>query len=472
MLVQDSTAQSVFPLTQLLDTRRIGITPTDGSVLAGIMQYASGFDVNQGTDGTPGYVLGLPSACATPMLQPLNDGSGNNFAAQDDFDIAMEESVKLLAASMNSYIDYARNTVAPEVTQLAEAVISALNDHSRTALGKMDILVKDIPALLTNGGLLMQLEQYNSKPNMAPTMRFAFSPRAASDLAEIMKQGNGMDKEIDAWLATKDTNFLPTVWDKFFAGGSTGNDFLKEIAAEEYDTAMAVYFLAGNLLGEPSDPQPMPLVTYDNLMADFRDQAAKYLFNKLTLVDLTVKAKTVVIGGSASVVTVNGRMYEEFINAGGTPEILFGNLVQGNKLQTLDALLANAESLTRAWETHAAYLQTLERNERVNNTRRYFKDVFATMAVGLNDSKMSEKSRFNDLVEDMKEADFTNLYTAALYLVCTVRYPHTNAYSILSGIDRAMADNPSLHVREAATLSNLEYLVDWICKENFTVKPF
>lgn len=469
MLLRDATAAAVYPLTQMLDTKRMQVSPTPGSMVELLVTTGGEFQLCQQNVGKPGWTITPPEAA--PLCNTYA-GLGEDAVGANDLDIALEESVKLLVESMSGYIDFARNVVAPECASLAESVIGALNSLDNSQLGKMDLLIKDVPAILTNGALLVQLADYEGKVSLAPKMCFTYTPRAASDLVELMRQGNGMDKEIIAWANTKDASFFPKVWDTFFTAIGHSKDFIAELASEDYDVALAVYLMAGNLIDEPTEPQSMALITYHGTMAGFRDQAGKYLFNKLKLVDLSNKSKTLVIGGTDTLVVVNGQVYSEYVDAGGTPEILFGNLVTGNKLRALSDLINSGETLTKAWTQHSAYVQVAERNHRTTKIRKYFCEFFSASQKGTAVAVAGEYKQFETLIERMPDNDLNNIYLTALSLLCSTRYAHTNAYAILRGIDDICKDNPELDVREAATLANLEYLVDWICNENLTVKAF
>ena len=74
-------------------------------------------------------------------------------------------------------------------------------------------------------------------------------------------------------------------------------------------------------------------------------------------------------------------------------------------------------------------------------------------------------SRFGELLEEVRENELDDLYSLALRLVCEARFSHTDARTILAGIERVKRENPSVDVREAAAISVIEYVATWASKQ-------
>ncbi|MNR56450.1 hypothetical protein D3C85_1770290 [compost metagenome] len=54
------------------------------------------------------------------------------------------------------------------------------------------------------------------------------------------------------------------------------------------------------------------------------------------------------------------------------------------------------------------------------------------------------------------------LFTTCRKVICNVVFPHTDAFEILTMLDTAAKENPTLDIREAALLAMIEYIPNWV----------
>ncbi|WP_233874328.1 hypothetical protein [Paraburkholderia adhaesiva] len=176
------------------------------------------------------------------------------------------------------------------------------------------------------------------------------------------------------------------------------------------------------------------------------------------------------IAGSKTV--VYEPVYREYLEQGGSNEMLFANALSQPFAMTSADLLAQKEALARRWAAHSALVATAECNQRYNKIiellELHFRSQFNEATEGEDTTAPNRDTvlkLFRECLKHITESDLNDLYAVCLKLVCRARFYTTDAERILTGMELARARNPSLSPREAATASIVDYIAWWVAAQ-------
>jgi hypothetical protein len=196
------------------------------------------------------------------------------------------------------------------------------------------------------------------------------------------------------------------------------------------------------------------------------------LFIALTELDNINKNGVLIRSVNKNVTTVNGSVYDSWITAGGENEILFGNSLNSSTIVSVQDFNEKGAELKALWNRHAVLTATVERNRTFTRTKevllKHFNEQMRTITEG-DEATLENRARITEAFEvclqGLREDELNDLWDACLKLLCASRFAKTDARRILLGIERVKKENPNIDVREAAAISVIEYVADWIASQ-------
>lgn len=473
--------ESALPLTMKFDEAGLKIEPVLNSPLAALVAATrSGpefFIASNGPD--MGTQMGQQSGDVRPDLETISYMANcKNAAGICEHDVAHDELVQVIGDSILDHLKIARTVVAPVVEDLAERTLQSLNEITPSSLLGVEVVVCDPPAPLMNNMLESSVIRFDRVAYDNPALNFNMPDFTAAELREFCMTGtNRLDDDISVWLAERGDAFLLTVWEQLFQrkvdldkvpGRSlTFSDVANSTTEEGEHGSLAVYLLARKLADEVPEGVEMNASAYEDLMVQFRNQAALRLCHildrhkdvvKTGLLIKTIKDKRLCF--------VNGDVYRQWIENGGEVEILFGNLLQSPPLVTVEQLTARGDALKLQWNNHAGIAAAAESNRRFNRSKELLGQHFRRQLQEDSDETTKQAAadilrRFEDLLSDVNENDILDLYETCLKLVCRSRFPTTDAEGILRGIAVVKKANPNVDIRECAAVAEVTYIARW-----------
>jgi hypothetical protein len=169
-------------------------------------------------------------------------------------------------------------------------------------------------------------------------------------------------------------------------------------------------------------------------------------------------------------VYVNGAVYRNFLQEGGSNEVLLGNLLQAQKEVRLDALLEKKDLLEATWARHYAQNKALFDQKRLLQMRDSLVREWdcLTSDYSPEDFPVHERASSRAMIERLSYAlqpqDFDDLSALSLKLCCTARFFKTDAFEILTGMKRAQDTNPGLAKEESANIAITELTARWVAR--------
>lgn len=468
MLTRESL-EGALPLAEQLDARGLFLQPIPSTPLAVLVEATrAGAQFNVPLDGG-GYQPDLANIEFMANCQP-KDGSANAH------DLAMDGIVQVGIKAVQDHMVFAKNVVAPAVDDLVQRVTQGLAAMTTSALLGMEVRLVELPELLHSAPIQAALSKYAETPLDNPRMTVNMPELPLEEIIELMSTGGaGSSREISDWVAAKGEGWLRKLWADVFqihpvAPNAPLVTFQDIINGEDgADNALGIFLLARRMVDQAPKDVPLPAHAFEQLMADYRNQAAANLCRALAAAEQLEKAGTLVRKQTNRVVWVNGEVYRKWIAAGGSNEVLFGNMLQAQPKFLAKDLDANAAGLKAAWDRHCAVTNTVEQGRRIVRTKELlagcFEDQVNELAEddpGLAGERATVIRLFNEVLEEIREEDLRDIYGCALRLLCCSRFAHTEAERILTGIESVKRENPQLDVREAAAVSMIKYVAWWV----------
>lgn len=405
-----------------------------------------------------------------------------NKATASVHDDLLDGFIADISKAVTSHISFAKNVVRPVVIEMAETTIKAMGETVSPTAG-FNIEVVDLPKPMQNSGFETSIKKYDEKPFIAPERELRLGEMAPQNLLELMKIGSKeYDERVSEWFASKGDLFFMDIWNNLFRDFKVSKpsvvfNFMECFTKGEcvIDCALAVHLMTRKLYDEIPENTGMSLSEFRNLMAQYREASGVKLNQEYLRYANVLKNKTLVVSYNADGkgCCVNGAVYRDWLKDGASNEILLGLIVSGTMIYTQSLIDDVKEKAIKDWNNFSLFSLTAEKNKSFNK----FKDVLAlSFASTLNHITEEEKviiatnsgyfDKVNQVLSEeiakLTSKDMTDIYGVCMSLVCKSRYYYTDAEKILNGINEAVRVNPNIDIREAALLSSIEYVVDYI----------
>ncbi|MNI43123.1 hypothetical protein D3C73_974440 [compost metagenome] len=166
-------------------------------------------------------------------------------------------------------------------------------------------------------------------------------------------------------------------------------------------------------------------------------------------------------------IRVNADIYHKFLEAGGSPEVLFGAFVS-DRNYSYDMLLERKDQYIKVWQSQERVMATNLRLQKANHFQvGLVRAVEKQIADLPDDLLVTERPVYVRALHEYVKQMPNNWYEDNLYLtlrkvICNVMFPHTNAFDILATIDTVALENPDLEIREVGLLALIEFIPTWV----------
>ena len=390
---------------------------------------------------------------------------------------------------VSQHLSFAKNVVRPLIVEYTNAVSQALAAYPDSATFNPIVVRNDMPAPMLNPAVQEAIEEYRTKDYRPVTGSLQLPHKSGEEVIELLKTGSTRaDADIDAWVATRGADFFRTIWSNVFSDSteepSTNFESLTADKATGDDALFAVYLLSSKLLDNPPEGTEIPLNQYRKEVGELVDQSALRLANAYERRALNEKTGLMVINYDKSRVVVFAPVYDAWLAAGGSHAALFGNILSDRPETFAQAIDAKAPELVKLWERQNLMLTATLANKRyveakrtlcfqaeeliAKNLQQCFGDLVRNSEITFATPEVAEAmKRIVEYVENLTDEDIKDVWKISSQIVAGGIFYYTDALRILQGIDSACKENPGIDVNEAALLSTIEYVVDFIASQMY-----
>lgn len=473
-MISQSNAKSAIALAEEFDRRNLILQPVPGTPLYELVKFSNllAFETNT-TDYRPspaeieaatvGYVDGAPS----------------------QHSIELDALSTQIAKAVSQHLNFAKNVVRPVVEELVNEVqadIAALTINPEYSL---DVVVVDPPAPLISSTFEEMVEEFKETDYLPINGYMSLVSKTTPEILETMVTGTAeIDEAVNAWAAQRGDAFFQNVWNCVFTPEPTEQRFESLIQDPDLgvDAAITVFLLCRRLYDNPPEHTAVSLVKYNEQIADLRNQAALRIHHGYEEYSRINSLKLLIRKVTKNELYVNGEVYRKWIEEGGKNAVLFGSVLSNRPVKYVADLNEKAAELVQIWEQHNHILNVTVRNKRfvtyktimlertqqvvANNLQACFGPIANGRSISIELPEFQQGNYcLKEFIDTLIESDFDNLWTVCTKAVCRAGFFYTAAEKILFGIEKACKENAGIEVREAALLSLVEYVTDYVCDQ-------
>jgi len=397
----------------------------------------------------------------------------------------MDGAIAATVEHVRRHIQTARLVVVPIVTDFQDRVNNALKNLAPDQVLNMEVRPHRLPVFLVANSLTNRLATYRNLPktNMIAGMGLPLI-EDNDQLVEMMKTGIAtLDLDLQNWIRSYGPSKAVRIWNDVFANralvdtkGQDASEIIEKLMQDPNEAevnCLIMYLLAAALYNNPPEGTALGLDTFNDRIGLLRDQAAGMLYKKIAARQNAIESGMLVMRFEGNVCYVYGELYDEFLNSGGSNDVLLGNMLVADRQYRAEAILTRAVEFRQEWQRKSAAIKTTQANRRTALTRQLLVEAFNAQLVASRESNEVDQATFNAIAErfnkilrfETSDAEFNDLNALSLKLICRSRFPNTHAEKILTTMERISKVNPELDVRDAGTYAVIEYVTDWICEQ-------
>lgn len=405
-------------------------------------------------------------------------------AGSSAHDLLMDSYIIDISKAVANHISFAKNVVKPVIVSMVEDVQKVIGEvESPSAAFKIEIV--DLPKPMQNAGFETSIAKFAEQPYIAPTNELRLGEISPQGILDLMKTGSKeYDERISEWFVNKGDMFFMDIWNNLFRDFKEGKPSIVFkfdevlVKGDVADYALAIHLLSRKLYDEVPENTGMTLFAFRDLVSQFRSASGIKLNLEYLRYASILKNKSLVsyISADSKTCKVNGAVYRDWLKDGGSNEVLLGMLVGTKSLYMQSVINENKEKFISDWNSYSLFNTTAQKNKSFNRIKNILTLSFAKL---LSDMSTEEKEIvatkngyiekvnqiFIDELSNLKTSDTNDIFDLCLKLVCRARFFYTDSEKILVGINEAVKANANIDIREAALLSTIEYIVDYVSNQ-------
>lgn len=487
-MITEQSVLAAWPLAEELANKGKCVRVREGTLLASLLGHIP-FDFDKyemppgfGSKEEPAdYKQYAPQFYATTIY----DTTRGTPDVASNHDSAMDAVSKQIAEAVMRMVHFARNVVKPVADDFSTYLIAGIEGYKpKNGMDRFNIRMLDLPEPLMDGVIQDEIMEFGKGNGRVPNKLPAFKNKSIEEIINILMTGDkSLDQLIFRWKTKLGEAKLSSLWNGYFTTGGSSEDRYSGIYPSCYDEADAglFIFLTARKLIEAVDKdiEGMSLFSYKTQLAQVRDYGAKLVsnairqhlgFKKQGVLVVYMDAKSYEIG-------VVGDIYREWTKGSGRPEILMGLLVSDKSFRQVDVINTNSDMLKDALNANCQlynngeelrYIQAVKDLIRIGYSRilKDFSEEEKPQLQRIQDFHGKAIARMDHIVDEITLRDLKetgSIEDIALRVVCIGRFFYfTGAYNIITRTKQNLNTTSSFQPKEAALLSTIEYICDYV----------
>lgn len=403
-----------------------------------------------------------------------------NKGGTSEHEMAISTIVDELAPLVQGHI-----RVAKEIGQMAGELSESVKKYlegvpTNDASGAFNIEKDELPSVYDEPYVQNMIEEVSFSSTPFPKNMFCTGPRDFDGVFNYLITGNqSLDEKIKELVSSYDKDFLEKIWYGFFSNMTIGRNsenyclsgLRNLVVGERLAVSFIVLTIASKLLGNiPSDSI--------GSLSEFEDGLYKLKCNVLQVMksgldeynyQLNNKVMVLAYRGYEKKVIVNGVVYREWLNNGGSPELILGSLLSKNSAYSISEFSEKPENFLRQWNAYCSLHNAESDLKRATFFRSIYLTCFTDSVCAIvpfeeqfrkNNLSFAESviDRAEDFLRNASLSDLTDVLQICLELVAGIRFDYTPAKFILKDIDSTVKLTPDIDPREASLVATAKYI--------------
>lgn len=476
-MLRDQSVESVLPLATKLTEANVVVEAIGETPLA-VLKNAAWSPLTEGD--------AVGSLDQTSILHRTIEATRSpGLDGKVKHDTAMEDIVDVVAKTVQSNLQLAKNVVNPIIKDVVKFVDDAVAEANVKAVTLMNVVPDVYRPIWNNPQIESMVARYSQTPPSDTKVVHALPPVDPQTIADLLTTGAGrLDEEIKEWMNDLPEGYLVDVYNSFFNRAASseyiGSKFIDFFGTQcDREAVLAIHLMARRLEKNIPEDVNMDVGEYRSYMIEVQAQSGRCLARVFETRAKEIKNKTVVkrwpavmpenLGAKVENIIVNADIYDQWLNDGGCPEILFGAFLVDRNTVYAD-LIAKGEQYKKTWERQDNLLRMRASTQRFNVTLGALRKALTTQINKMEEEQLpvanraSLHERLNQFMEGVNAKDLEDIYSVAQRLVCDTLYAHTNAKDILVAMDNIGRENPDMDIREVALLATVDVVAAWVAK--------
>lgn len=462
--------QIAIPYAQELANKGITLGLPDNSHLA-LMVSNSLFSAPENT---------VPYSQFVETVQNVTVGAGTLTEHENISETLVEE----LAPLVQSHVSVARQigALATSFAGVVQKYVEATPAEDPS--GSFNIVTDELGNLFDESSVLGDLET-SGTPRGYDGGAIASGPRDFDTLLGYLTTGRAnIDKAIQQTVSQYADNFLENIWYGLFnsAMGHTSPYTLQNLNVIPSGERLAVtyigYLMAQRLYENVPDDAVGNLSTFQSNVSNLRDHLLSLAGVALRQRHAQITDKVVVLSYNQQTrtVVVNGPIFREWLEQGGSSDIVLGALLSGGMAYTVQDLNTQGEKFNNQWIGYCSFHNAEYDVRRVQFMRSiYLVAMTESMSEiqGFEEGYRKEHpahaekvlTEVQNYVAAQSLDSLNDISKTSLELIAGIRFGYTPAKMILDSIDRTMKTTPDVDVREAALVASCSYVAKYLATQ-------
>jgi hypothetical protein len=467
---------AIHPLADQINQACYRLATTEQSPV-GALNSASFTPLIDTYEGDSGFIEAwqhtLTRHPVTGGTEPVTDDADGDeivLLPQSLHSLSMDEAVSFVATGAMNARSHAQNVAKPVINSMLDKMETYI-DHSTAIVEPFELVEVGLLDAWTNPIVRTALDNHPFRGRLSPVERAAIPriPVPANVDSLVVTGSSNIDGVFAALL--RETGMSATdVFNLIFNGRQDAGRLTHPVYLTRNESLLC-YLFANVLLDNPVEGSGLELQTWETLLHKLVTAYADACNMILSIYETELKSRIVFHGISddGRILYLNSPVYDQWLDAGGSPEILFGAHMNRKSSGDMNfqVMLDNAQVNQTAWSNYHNSQKRLQETERL----RKVKDAMYSCVLSEIDDldpryyppgmeKVKVIARAKDVLADIRPTDLNDVGAICMKYVCDVLFPHTNAYRFLSEISRKV--EMGMDVEEAATEVTNEYITDWI----------
>lgn len=478
-MITKTAILAAISVAQEFDNKRIFLSAKAGTPLANLNELSS-----LATFATP-----VDDNEYNPDVNMIENNSGFK---QDDNQKSLhteglEAMVSEISLAVQSHLNFARNTVKPLIQELYDEIKKCSDNIQISNVFNPIIEIYDLPEPMMNIGFEEDILNFKDINYVNNPKSIGLNTMTGPEVMKFITTGDdNFNKELEIWAAKKGDYFFEQVWLSVFTkeqGSISFESLTNPSGPNGLDASIAVYLIARRLFDNPPEGTAMTLFEYNSQIAEIRNQAVSRIQNAYSEYNSFKTTKLIIKGFSAdNKVVVLGYNYRPWLEEGNNNAVIFGSILSSNVGKFATDLLEKKQEYITNWERQNAILTLTNKNRYfnelksviasctktlvINNMNKCFAHLNTAIEPNINlPEYMEYEKKLAEFTENVKECDTADIWRLSKDIVCKCLFYYTDADKILCGIDNACKANPNMEIREAALISTIIYVVDYVCDQ-------
>lgn len=485
-MIKESSVSAASTLVDKLTSNNLTLNAIPGTPLAELVNQSLSF-LDKG-DIVAEAVSGFTSAATIASVSSTKDARG-----EVNHDQIMSTYVEAAIGTIRNNLKLARTVVNPMIKSVYDYTHQKIQEANIRLANPIDITVDSLEPIWSTVALTALVEKFNGVAVDDIKIQRFLPPASVEEIRGYLKIGSAVfDKDTEAHFANQSPEFLYNIYNDFFAKrvDALGDvylvrqlvDYINPTASR--DAVLSVFLIASHLKENIPDGVDIGLDEYRLYMATVIEQSARVINRILERRASQIKSNVLVLEYPIALpgylypgegqIRVNGAIYDNWLESGGSPEVLFGAYVTGQLRNSLSAqsLLDNAPKFTEEWNRYHSLQVSKQKSLTIATIIEAISYSVAKIIKDLADdyvvveSRATYQDRLRVLVSDLQDTDVEEkaLYGTIRKIVCKSIFAHTFAETILSEMDKIGEENPSLTVRESGAVAVIRVVSEWVGK--------